>query len=304
MNQPVSHTSSPVLSDKAVVVLGAGRVGATVARFLSDAGILVPAVTTRAVASAEVAALRTGSPAGTDNAVAAAMGGIVLVTVNDDAIASVVADAAEKGAFRPGQTVVHMSGALPLAVLEPAARAGANVGCIHPLQSFATFEDASRLIRGSTFGVTSGPGAGEVLEALVGVLGGRSVTVGDGDKAIYHAAAVVASNYLVAIEDLAAQLLVQAGFDQDSAVRALQPLVSGTAENIRTLGTTAALTGPIVRGDVATVRSHIEALSALSGDELQLYRALGRRTLAIAVRRGTLSAETIDALRDVLGDGA
>ena len=113
---------------------------------------------------------------------------------------------------------------------------------------------------------------------------------------------MTASNYLVALEDLAVQLLVDAGFDEASALTALQPLISGTADNIRTLGTARALTGPIVRGDVATVRSHVEALRELPGDELQLYRALGRRTLEVALRRGTLDAETIADLREVLAD--
>ena len=143
------------------------------------------------------------------------------------------------GGFRPGQLVIHLSGALPLAVLAPAADAGALVGCMHPLQSFATAEDATRLIRGSTFGVTAGPGALESLEALVGVLGGRPVVVEDAAKTLYHAAAVTASNYLVAVEDLAVQLLVDAGFDEASALTALQPLISGTADNIRALGTPA-----------------------------------------------------------------
>jgi predicted short-subunit dehydrogenase-like oxidoreductase (DUF2520 family) len=128
------------------------------------------------------------------------------------------------------------------------------------------------------------------------------VLVADENKALYHAAAVTASNYLVAVEDLAVQLLVDAGFDEASALASLQPLVSGTADNIRTLGTTRALTGPIVRGDVATVCSHIEAMRRLPGEELQLYRALGRRTLDIARRRGALGAETIAALSAILRD--
>lgn len=292
-----------VLLGKRVAVLGAGKVGSAVAMLLVEAGMPVAAVTTRSEATAKRAAERTGAPAGTDDAAAAAQADIVLITTNDDAIAEVAAQVAQAGAFRPGQLVAHMSGALPLAALAPASEAGAAIGCAHPLQSFATAEDAARAMPGSTFAITAGSGAREMLEALVDVLGGHSVGVEDEDKALYHAAAVVASNYLVAVEDVAVHLLMRAGFDEAAAVQALQPLISGTVSNIRTLGTTNALTGPIVRGDVETVREHIRALRDLPGD-LALYRALGRQTLDIAVRRETLSAETLDALRDILADDA
>lgn len=302
MSQRPPQPAPSLLRDKTVVVLGAGKVGSAVAQLLREAGLHVAAVTTRSRETAEKATARTGAHAGTDNASTAASADIVLVTTNDDAIARVVAEVADAGGFGSGQLVVHMSGALPIAVLAPAAEAGALTGCVHPLMAFATVEDATRLIRGSTFGITPGPGALEALEALVDLLGGRPILIADEDKVLYHAAAVTASNYLVAVEDLAVQLLVEAGFDQGSAIPALQPLITGTLENIRSLGTTGALTGPIVRGDVDTVRAHVEAMRGLPGSELSLYCCLGRRTLEIALRRGMLDAETVRALEMVLRD--
>jgi predicted short-subunit dehydrogenase-like oxidoreductase (DUF2520 family) len=290
------------LRDKTVVVLGAGKVGSAVAVLLREAGLPVVAITTRSLATAQAAASRTGGRPGTDNAAASAMGDIVVVTTNDDAIAGVVAEVADAGALGPSQLVMHMSGALPLAVLAPAAESGALIGSAHPMQSFATAEDALRMISGSVFGTTPGPNAAEMLEAIVRVLGGVVVAVADENKTLYHAAAVTASNYLVAVEDAAMGLLMRSGLDEASALRALEPLVSGTLENIRALGTTRALTGPIVRGDVETVRGHVEALRGLPGEELRLYRSLGRRTLEIALRRQALDAETVEALREVLAD--
>lgn len=306
MSQPESHagTLPPVLAGKTVVVLGAGKVGSAIAMLLRDAGFQIAALTTRSATTAELAAARIGAEAGTDNAAAAAKGDIVLITTNDDAIARVAAEVAEAGGFHPGQLVLHMSGVLQLCVLAPASDAGAAIGSAHPMQSFATAEDALRMIRGSVFGITPGLGAHEMLEALVSVLGGQSVPIDDENKVLYHAGAVVASNYLVAIEDIATQLLVAAGFDEASALGALQPLVAGTVENVRTLGTTRALTGPIVRGDAATVRGHVEALRDLPDSVLELYRALGLHTLEIARRRGTLDAETVEALHEALtGEG-
>ena len=189
-----------------------------------------------------------------------------------------------------------------MCIRDRAAEQGALIGCAHPLQSFATFDDASAAMPGSVFGITPGPGSLQALEVLVELLGGTSVLVDDQNKALYHAAAVIASNYLVAVEDMAVQVLTSAGFDRESALGALQPLVSGTMNNIRARGTTGALTGPIVRGDVDTVRAHVEALRSLTGTELHLYRSLGRHALEIARRRDTLDAETIEALREALAE--
>ncbi|MGV8084127.1 MAG: Rossmann-like and DUF2520 domain-containing protein [Coriobacteriia bacterium] len=302
-----SHSRHPAdlpapLVGRSVAILGAGKVGRAVGQLLRRAGLPIAAVTARSAESALAAARSIGgeTAALTDNAAAARLADIVLITANDDAIASVVAEVARGGAFRPGQLVAHMSGALPLAVLAPAAVAGALVGCAHPLQAFATAKDAAEKIPGSVFGVTAGPGAEELLGALVAVLGGEAVPVADDAKATYHAAAVMASNYLVAVEDLAVQTLMASGFDEASALRALQPLIDGTVANVRAHGTTLALTGPIVRGDVDTVRSHISTLAELPGDALSLYRALGLHALEIAIRRGTLTPDAIAALREAL----
>jgi len=283
-----------------VVVLGCGKVGSAVAVLLRDAGLRIAAVTTRTAANAQRAQALTGAQASTDNAPAATKGEIVFVTANDDAIEGIAAEVADAGAFREGQLVVHMSGALPLGVLAPAAAAGAAIGCAHPMQSFATAEDAARKMPGSVFGTTAGAGAAERLEALVAVLGGTVARVGDENKTLYHAAAVMASNYLVSVEDSAARLLTGAGFDEATALAALGPLMAGTVDNIAAHGTTVALTGPIVRGDVQTVRGHVAALSELPGDALELYRVLGRHALEIVIRRETLPTEKVEALRAAL----
>jgi predicted short-subunit dehydrogenase-like oxidoreductase (DUF2520 family) len=301
--EPAADTHAPlpaVLLGKTVAILGAGKVGCAVGGALRGAGLAVVAVTTGHAHTAAQAAERTGARAGTDNAAAAAQADIVLLTTNDDAIAQVCSEVATAGAFRPGQLVVHMSGALPLSILKPAADAGAGIGCAHPLQSFATHEQAARDIPGAVFGVTSGPHAAEQLETLVDALGGHSVAVPEDRKTLYHVAAVIASNYLVAVEDLAQQLLLEVGLDEPSAAMALQPLAAVTLGNVSELGTTNALTGPIVRGDVDTVRRHLKALEALPEDWLQLYTALGRHTLAIAERRGTLGEESLEQLRRLL----
>ncbi len=298
------HARSQAFKDKTVAILGAGRLGCAVGAALRHAGLRVVAATTRSEDTAELACQLIGGEAGTDNAEAAARAGVVLLTMKDDAIPRVAAEVAEAGGFRPGQLVIHMSGALTLAALDPAARAGAHVGAAHPMRSFATREQAIRDIPGSVYGVTAGPDASEELDAFVRALKGHPVHIADEKKTLYHAAAVMASNYLVTVEDMAVQLLLDAGFDETSATQTLSPLAEGTLKNVTELGTTDALTGPIVRGDVETVRAHLAALAELPPDRVRLYCELGLHTLQIARRRSTLGAETIAELRELLGEGS
>jgi len=150
MSRPVAPAPRPLpvaLVGKKVAILGAGKVGTAVATLLREARVNVVATTHH----------------DDDHAAAAAAGDIVLVTTNDDVIATVVTRIANSSGFRPCQLVVHMSGALRLSTLAGAAEAGAMVGCIHPLQSFATADDAVRELPGSVFGVPPGPTASEAL---------------------------------------------------------------------------------------------------------------------------------------------
>jgi predicted short-subunit dehydrogenase-like oxidoreductase (DUF2520 family) len=290
-----------VFRDKTVAILGAGKLGCAVGAMLRQGGLRIVAASTRSEDTAELACQLIGGEACTDNTEAAERAAIILLTMNDDTIARVADELAQAGVFRPGQLVIHMSGALPLSVLDPAARAGAHVGAAHPMRSFATREQAIRDIPHSVYGVTAGPGASEELDEIVRLLEGRAVHIADEKKVLYHAAAVMASNYLVAVEDMAVQLLLDAGFDETSAMEALAPLAQNTLENVAELGTTDALTGPIVRGDVETLRAHLDALASLPPDRLRLYRALGLRAIDIAERRSTLDAETLAQMREVLG---
>jgi predicted short-subunit dehydrogenase-like oxidoreductase (DUF2520 family) len=114
-------------------------------------------------------------------------------------------------------------------------------------------------------------------------------------RPLYHAAAVVASNYLPVLLALAARLLVHAGVDEDDAVPALLPLMRGTLDNVAELGIGPALTGPVARGDIETVRLHLRMLPER---EARLYRDLGREAVALAEARG-LGADLVAALREL-----
>ena len=287
--------------DCTVAIIGAGRVGSAIGSLLRQAGVTVTAVTTRHDATARAAALSTGGEPLTDNVAASRTATLVLIAVPDDSIDSVIREIASGGGFAVGQVVAHLSGALGLDVLRPAADAGAVIGCVHPAQSFANAQHAIQEIPGSVFGVTADQDVRRVLEALVGVLGGIPVFVTDGKRPLYHAASVMASNYLVALSDIASELFERAGFSPQEARSALEPLVRGTATNIRVAGPRGALTGPVARGDIDTVRAHLAALEDVPAEIGQTYRLLGLRAARIARETGRISEEAAEEMARLLG---
>jgi len=225
---------------------------------------------------------------------------VVLLAVGDDALAGLVGDLARSGGVRPGQVVLHLSGARGSDVLAPLAALGAATGSMHPLMTVS--EDptrAARHFRGATFVLEGDFDAVRAADVLVRALGGVPAMIAPETKALYHAGAVFASNYLVTALAVAERLLEGAGFPAAAAREALLPLAKATLENVEALGPQAALTGPIARGDAATMRRHREALGP---EERRLYDALARATLALAKEKG-LSHAAEAALLAALGEG-
>ncbi len=284
-----------------VAVIGAGRVGQALALLLRRAGARITAVSVRRAEDLDAAALATGGRGTTDNAEAARSAKVVLVTVGDDDIESVVCEIAGRDGFSPGQFVIHASGVHGLAPLRAASSAGAMTGCVHPLQSFVSVPHAVDAIPGTIFGVTTEPDARELLEALVRAAGGVPVLIEEADKPLYHAAASVASNLLVALEDMAIEMFVRAGMPEASAREAVDPLLQGTVANVRRFGTRQALTGPIVRGDIETVRRHLQALEALPALYRESYRALAAHAVDMAESRGDIDGSRAGSMHRLLG---
>ncbi len=282
-----------------IAIVGAGKVGTAVGVLLSRAGYEIAALSSRRQAHADAAAALTGGRALLDPVEAARLGDVIFITTPDDALADVCAEIADGGGFSPEDAVFHMSGAATTDVLGPARRAGARVGSIHPMQSFADPDGAIDQLPGSVFGVTAEPEALPVALEIVEALGGTPARITDEQKALYHAAACIVSNYTVALADAAEELYSAIGVDADLARRAYGPLLAGTQSNLARRGPSDALTGPIARGDASTVRRHLEALES-AGIDTGLYRILGARTVAIARRRDSLSQQKADELLALL----
>ncbi|MGN6251189.1 MAG: Rossmann-like and DUF2520 domain-containing protein [Marmoricola sp.] len=284
-----------------VGVVGAGRVGAVLAAALRAAGHDVVAVAGESSASrGRAAALLPGVPLRKPTDVARACD-LLLLTVPDDMLANVVASLVGAGAIGPGQQVVHTSGRHGLAVLAPAAAAGAQVLAMHPAMTFTgTALDLGRL-GGCVVGVTAAAGERAVAQALVADLGATAMWVPEERRSLYHAGLAHGANHLVTLVAQAMDLLVASGAEDPAAV--LRPLLGAALDNALTAGD-AALTGPIVRGDLGTVRAHLEELRRTEPDTLASYVALARATADRAVVDGRLLPIRAAALLRLLDEAA
>jgi predicted short-subunit dehydrogenase-like oxidoreductase (DUF2520 family) len=210
---------------------------------------------------------------------------LVVLAVPDDTLAGLVAGLAETGVWRAGQLAFHTSGAHGLAVLEPAERTGVLPLALHPAMTFAgSPEDADRLA-GAPFGVTSRPEHRAVAETLVLEMGGEPFFVAEEDRRLYHAALVTGANHLVTLVAEAADLLRAAGVD--SPARVLAPRLTAALDNGLRRGDRG-LTGPVSRGDVGTVRDHLETLTDRAPAAVGAYVAMAERTTVRALAAGRL----------------
>jgi predicted short-subunit dehydrogenase-like oxidoreductase (DUF2520 family) len=208
---------------------------------------------------------------------------VVLLAVGDDGLPDLVRSLA-RVPWRRGQVVMHLSGALTHRVLAPLRRAGAAIASWHPLMTVSTDpRRASSHFRGAAFGVEGDASAVRAGARLARLLGGRPVRLPAAGKVRYHAGAVFASNYLVVMLEEAEVLLAAAGMSRRQARAALLPLALASLENVLDAGPAAALTGPVRRGDVATVRRH---LAALRGPRRRLYAAVAQAATRLARTAG------------------
>ncbi len=268
-----------------VGVVGAGRVGAVLAAKLAAAGHHIVAAAGESDASRDrIEALLPGVAIDKPSAVARACD-LLLLTVPDDMLGNVVSVLAASGAISEGQFVVHTSGRHGLAVLAPAAAVGARTIALHPAMTFSgTAVDLERL-GGCVFGLTADAAEREVAESLVGDLDGRASWVPEEMRTLYHAGLAHGANHLVTLVTEAMELLGAAGVDDPAGT--LRPLLTAALDNALEHGD-AALTGPIVRGDVNTVRAHLAEIATSAPVSMPSYVALARATLGRAVTDGRL----------------
>ncbi|HET7241058.1 MAG TPA: Rossmann-like and DUF2520 domain-containing protein [Gemmatimonadales bacterium] len=271
-----------------VTILGAGRMGQGLA--LALRGREVSLVSRRRHPVAPQLQLYTGARV---DAVAKAL--VLILAVPDDAVTVLATDLAAERTVGPRHTVLHLSGLLDRGALSPLAPSGAALGSFHPLQTIADPAAAPERLAGAYAGLEGDPRAVEVGEQLAEALRMVPVRVSAGGKAAYHAGAAMVANYTVALLSVAERLAREAGIPPETAARLYLPLLGGVVANLDS-GVAAALTGPVRRGDVQTIRAH---LTVLSGADARLYRLLGAEALRLA-RQAGLSPELADRVEEAL----
>jgi predicted short-subunit dehydrogenase-like oxidoreductase (DUF2520 family) len=286
---------------KGFAVIGAGKLGTTLAHALLQKGFDLRTLACRTARSAkESTVIAGGGRPLTDFVEAAGTADTVFLCVPDDAIKPVAAALAAAPSDWHGKTVFHTSGLVSSEALAPLRRRGASVASFHPVQAFPRKEARPGLFQGITFGIEGDPKASRKAEAIARRLGGNVIFLAKEDKALYHAACVMTAAGLTAVLDIAVSVLESRGLGEREAVEILLPLAKRSLQNVKEVGATAALTGPFVRGDKGTVARHLEALRGKGGAPL-LYRALGLASLDLAKKKG-VPAGTIRTLKKILGD--
>jgi predicted short-subunit dehydrogenase-like oxidoreductase (DUF2520 family) len=277
--------------------IGAGTVGTALAIRLNDQGYQIVAVSSRSQASADRLAQQiNGCRSYNSNQAVADTADLVFITTPDGVIAPVASEVK----WHAKQSVVHCSGADSTDILEPARKAGAQVGAFHPLQTLASVKQALDNIPGSTFAIEAEEPLLTILKDMATSLDGQWIELKSGDKVVYHAAAVIACNYLVTLVKLATDLWQTFNVPTQQATRALLPLLRGTINNIESVGIPQCLTGPIARGDTGTIKKHINALEELTPAVLSTYRELGLQTIPIALAKGRIHEQQAEELQAIL----
>lgn len=263
-------------------------VGTAIAVLLKKAGYNVTSIYDKSSLALRRALRHTGAKSSKSSPDVVHNTDVVLITTSDDEILSVCKELACSPDIK-NKFVFHMSGAGGLDLLEPAKKAGASIASIHPMQSFSSVDQAIQNIPGSYFGVTSDTKALKPAENIIRKIGGIPIVVRAEQKPLYHAAACIASNYLVSLIHITESIYTSIGFREKDARKAFMPLIYGSLKNVEKSGCVLALTGPIARGDYTTVEKHIRAIHEKLPQYSSFYSSLGLLTLNLARQKGTLS---------------
>ncbi|MDX6712625.1 MAG: hypothetical protein QOH96_3641 [Blastocatellia bacterium] len=299
--KPPAPRVTPTIS-----IIGAGRLGTAFALAFSRRGYVVQALVCRSARSARRAAKMAGVASRTlalQELSLLPRSDILLLTTPDDELSNVaklLAAGISRG--RRQRIALHSSGALPSDILGDLSSVGFSIGSMHPLISVSNPESGARRLKGAYFGIEGQVAATRTARRLVSAIGAKSFPIAASDKALYHAAAVTSSGNVVALVDIAIEMLVRCGLTQSYARTVLIPLLESTIENLSSRDTGKALTGPFARSDVATVRRHLPAIARSEvTDALNAYLLLGRHALSI-MERSSLSLTPNNELESMLDE--
>jgi predicted short-subunit dehydrogenase-like oxidoreductase (DUF2520 family) len=291
-----------------VFIMGAGVVGTALAARLVRAGVPVAGLHGRQAELSDAASAIAGVLSSTGEIPEIlTQSDVVIISVRDERIREVVERLVREKRLTENQVLLHTSGANASGDILSAARPFVKaLGTLHPLVSFADPRLAVEGLRTVAFGIEGDPLARRVAGKLVALLGARSVAIESKNLPLYHAGAVMVSNYVVALADLGRTLLIEAGVPVEEALPALIPLMTSVVQNLAQVGLPGALTGPVERGDVSSVERHLAALKQRapqvgSATVVELYKIMGREVLRIALSKAPLDADAVARLEKLFG---
>jgi len=276
--------------------IGAGRAGTGLATGFAHAGGDVVAVASRSIASAQALVKRVRGARACAPQEVADRADLVFLTVPDDAIERV----ASSIRWRAGSACVHCSGAADLDALKKAAADGALTGGFHPLHMFGEPGESPDALAGCAIALAGPDALLKKLERLARSLGAKPLRLPEGGRALYHAAANFSGAFVIALVQETIALWKKLGIAEADALAALLPLLRGTVDNVERLGAAGGLGSAVARGDVGTIRRHLDALAKNAPDSLELYRILSLRTIPLALAKGTLKPETAKEIAALL----
>lgn len=220
-----------------------------------------------------------------DNSAAAEKANTIFICTPDDMISKACESIYNKQKGTDlDKTIIHFSGSRSLKELKTARKKGDHIASMHPLKSFASIPEAIKTLKGTEYGITYiDKKGGNITKLLVDTLEGSSIFVEDDVRPVYHAAACIASNYLVTLIDYAVYINEKIGIKPEESTRGLMSLIEGTIDNIKKMGTKKSLTGPIARGDIGTIKDHLKIFEkVLDKKDTEIYRIMGIKTAEIA----------------------
>jgi predicted short-subunit dehydrogenase-like oxidoreductase (DUF2520 family) len=276
--------------------IGAGRVGTGLATGFAHAGVDVIAIASRKIASAQKLAKRVRGARACMPQEVADRAEMVFLTVPDDAIEAVASGVK----WRPGSACVHCSGAAELDALKKVVADGALAGGFHPLHMFGATGEPPGVLAGSAIALAGPDALVKKLERLARALDARPLRLPEGGRALYHAAANFSGAFVIALMQETIALWGKLEVAEGDALAALLPLLRGTADNVEKLGAAGGLGSAVARGDVGTIRRHLEVLAREAPESLELYRILSLRTIPLALAKGTLEPETAKEITALL----
>jgi predicted short-subunit dehydrogenase-like oxidoreductase (DUF2520 family) len=280
-------------------IVGAGAVGTALGVALSRAGWPIHAVASRDATRRErFRSLVEVSRAFVDPEPLVEEVELIILAVPDDVVAALAGTLRMYG----GQAMIHTSGALGAEALAPAMAAGTQIGSFHPLVAFADTERAVAALHGATIAIEADDQLAAMLGDMAEAIGATPVRLAPGAKPAYHAAAVLAAGGFVALLDAIAELGRVAGLDESGSLTIYGRLIEGTLGNARALGIGAALTGPVTRGDLGTLRGNLDAVRIHAPRAMDLFVAAARREIELAIDRGVVAPEVARAMQTALDD--